>query len=104
MPLYRKLKSELEKNKTMLDAVDAIKSQLEKSDIPLGIHHKLNNIPKYYIKKYNVQGLYHFEMPDSHRLFYTVRRSKDGKEALLLELLNHDEYNKRFDYYKKKSH
>ncbi|WP_268541158.1 hypothetical protein [Candidatus Nitrosotenuis cloacae] len=64
----------------MLEAIDAIKSQLERSDIPLGIHHKLKNIPKYYTRRYNVQVLYHFEMPYSHRLFYTIRRSKDERK------------------------
>ncbi|WKT57754.1 hypothetical protein QVH35_10650 [Candidatus Nitrosotenuis chungbukensis] len=64
-----------------------------------------DTIPKYYITKYNIQLLYHFDMPDGHRLIYTVRRSlPDGKEALFLELLSHDEYNKRFGYFKKKSH
>lgn len=43
-------------------------------------------------------------MPDGYRLMYTVRRALDGKEALFLELLSHDEYNKLFGYFKKKSH
>jgi hypothetical protein len=105
VPTYTRLKANKQKNKAMLEAVNNVKRQLENSDRPLGVHHKRDTIPKYYITKYNLQLLYHFDMPDSHRLIYTVRRSlPDGKEALFLELLSHDEYNKRFGYFKKKSH
>lgn len=89
----------------MLDAIDSIKQQLERSDRPLGIHHTNTNIPKYYKTRYELQVLYHFEMPEDHRLMYTIRKSPSGgKEALLLELITHKEYNKRFGYFKKKSH
>ena len=90
----------------MLDAIDSVKQQLERSDRPLGIHHKNVNIPKYYKTRYGLQVLYHFEMPEDHRLMYTIRKSPSGggKEVLLLELITHNEYNKRFGYFKKKSH
>jgi hypothetical protein len=105
LPLYNQLKADPITNKAMLDAIDNTKRQLEKSDRPLGIHHKFNNIPPYYKTRYKIQVLYHFEMPDNHRLMYTIRRSSDGnKEALFLEFLSHDKYNKRFGYFKKKSH
>ena len=37
---------------------------------------------------------------------YTIRRSPDdgNKEAMLLELVSHDVYNKRFGYFKRESH
>lgn len=105
VPTYAQLKANKQKNKAMLEAINNVKHQLENSDMPLGAHHKRDTIPKYYITKYNLQLLYHFDMPNGHRLIYTVRRSlPDGKEALFLELLSHDEYNKRFGYFKKKSH
>lgn len=90
----------------MLDAIDSVKQKLEKSDQPLGIHHKNMNIPEYYKKRYDLQVLYHFEMPEDHRLMYTIRKSPSGggKEALFLELITHNEYNKRFGYFKKRSH
>lgn len=86
----------------MLNAIDNIKQQLEKSDRPLGTHHKNENIPKYYKTRYSLQALYHFDMPNYRRLMYTIRKSPSGggKEALFLELLSHDEYNKRFGYFK----
>lgn len=90
----------------MLDAIDNVMQQLERSDKPLGVHHKKKQIPQYYRMRYTLQTLYHFDMPGSHRLMYTVRRSPvDAKiEAMFLELLTHEQYNKRFGYFKKKSH
>jgi hypothetical protein len=98
------LKSNPKKNKSLLDAIGDVKQQLSRSDQPLGIHHKHANMPESYTVRYGLQSLYHFELPDDHRLMYTVRKSVNGKEALFLQLLTHDEYNKLFGYFKKKSH
>ena len=45
-------------------------------------------------------------MPEDYRLMYTIRKSHEigDLEALFLELLSHDEYNKLFGYFRKKSH
>lgn len=104
LPVYTKLKNNPQKNKAILDAINNVKQQLENSNHPTGVHHKKDNIPQSYIKKYNLQVLYHFDMPGDNRLMYTVRRALDGKETLFLELLTHDQYNKLFGYFKKKSH
>ena len=106
MPLYNKLEAEPQKNKVMLEAINNVKQQLENSDQPLGAHHKKENMPRLYMKRYDLQSLYHFDMPGDYRLMYTVRRSPIDalKEALFLELLTHDKYNKMFGYFKKKSH
>lgn len=90
----------------MLDAIENVKQQLERSPRPLGIHHKYANIPEEYKTRYGLQVLYHFEMPEDYRLMYTIRKSLvvPDLEALFLELLSHDEYNKLFGYFKKKSH
>lgn len=106
LPVYNKLSADEQKNKAMLDAIKNIKQQLEQSNQPLGIHHQRNTIPTCYVARFSLQALYHFEMPKHYRLMYTIRRSQSGrgKEALLLKLISHDEYNKQFGYFKKKSH
>jgi len=90
----------------MLEAIENVKHQLECSPRPIGIHHKYTNIPREYKKKYGLHILYHFEMPEDHRLMYTIRKSPviGDLEALFLELLSHDEYNKLFGYFKKRPH
>lgn len=106
LPMYTRLKSQSQTNKAILEAINNVKQQLERSDKPLGVHHKKKQIPQCYKTRYNLQILYHFDMPNFHRLMYTVRRSpEDGEiEAIFLELLTHEQYNKRFGYFKKKSH
>ena len=104
-PMYISLKQNPRSNKATLDALQTIISDLKKSNKPLGIHHKLKTVPKDYRKKYDLQSLYHFEMPHSNRLMYTVRRGPyGGKQALFLHLLDHNEYNKVLHLFKKKSH
>lgn len=104
--MYNLLKANRQKNKAMLEAIENIQQQLENSDRPLGIYHMSANIPQKYKTRYNLSTLYHFEMPDNRRLMYSVRNSPhDGnKEAMFLELITHDEYNKLFGYFKKRSH
>jgi hypothetical protein len=106
LPRYNVLKGNPNKNKAMLEAIENVKYQLERSTRPLGIHHKYSNIPKEYKKRYGLQILYHFEMPEDYRLMYTIRKSptEGDLEALFLELLDHDGYNKLFGYFKKKTH
>ena len=97
MPVYNNLK-----DRPLLDAIEFVKNNL-KNDIPVGNQFRKKEIPKYYKKKYNVQILFRFEMPHSYRLIYTIMTFADHvRGALLIELLTHDEYNKRFGYYKKR--
>ena len=104
LPVYRALKENPDKNRTVLDTVDDRINSLKGSNQPLGIHHRFQTIPKTYARKYSLQSLYHFELPADYRLMYTVRRGQNGKEALLLQILTHDQYNKILGYFKKKSH
>lgn len=103
MPRYNLLKVNPKKNKAILEAIENVKLQLERSTRPLGIHHKYTNIPKECKKRYGLQILYHFEMPEDRRLMYTIRKSptEGDLEVSFLELLSHDEYNKLFGYFKK---
>lgn len=106
MPRYSLLKVNPNKNKAMLEAIENVKRQLERSPRSLRIHHRYTNIPKKYKKRYGLQILYHFEMPEDYKLMYTIRKSPTmgDLEVLFLELLTHDDYNKLFGYFKKRSH
>ena len=106
LPRYQMLKASPGQNKAVLQAIEDIKQKLEESSRPLGIHHRYDNIPIKYIQRYGLQNLYHFEMPANFRLMYTVRKSprESELEALFLQLISHDDYNKLFGYFKKKSY
>jgi len=85
-------------------AVQDVIQSLKNDSLP-GEHVKRNQIPKYYIKRHGVQILYRIALPQHWRLIYTLLtlKKKEKPKAFLLELIDHDKYNKRFGYFKKKS-
>jgi mRNA-degrading endonuclease RelE of RelBE toxin-antitoxin system len=59
-------------------------------------------IPKEYIIKYKTSNLFRVELPCFWRMLYTLT-SKEQIEiiAFVLDVLNHNEYNKKFGYEKR---
>ncbi len=55
-------------------------------------------IPKVYIKKYNIDNLLWYPLPDGWRMVYSVITDKIEVVALILEYFSHKEYEKRFSY------
>ena len=80
--------------------------QVLKNDKIVGEHVKRHQIPAYYVIRHKLQVLYVVDLPNYWRLTYTFQTFKDGEkpQALILELMDHVQYNKRFGYFKKKSH
>lgn len=91
-------------NGPIKNAVDEIIRSL-KNDLIVGEHVKHGQIPQYYKHRHNVQSLYRVGLPQHWRLIYTLQTFTQGERpnALLLELMNHDLYNKKFGYFKKRS-
>lgn len=91
-------------NGPIKNAVNDIIQSL-KDDLITGEHVRHYQIPQYYKRRHNVQSLYRVELPQHWRLIYTLQTFTQGERpvALLLELMNHDLYNKRFGYFKKRS-
>lgn len=79
--------------------------QALKNDSIVGEHVLRSQIPQYYIQRHNVQTLYRVALPKQWRLIYTFHTFNEGQKpkVLLLELVDHDKYNKRFGYFKKSS-
>ena len=57
-----------------------------------------DRIPDYYINKYGVNNLYRYRFPGGFRGIYTILRPPDEINGWILDLLDHDEYDKRFGY------
>ena len=56
-------------------------------------------IPKDYVKKYGVDNLWKYDLPDGWRLVYSITTpSKIEIVSVILEWLNHPDYEKRFNY------
>lgn len=86
------------------DAVDGAIASLKK-DLLVGEHIRHAQIPRYYKQRHNVQVLYRIALPQYWRLIYTLQTFAEGEKptAMLLELMDHDTYNKRFGYFKRRS-
>ena len=57
-----------------------------------------DRIPKVYLVKYGIHNLYHYNHPESYRLSYSILNEGNGSFPLVIDLLNHHDYNKIFGY------
>jgi len=54
--------------------------------------------PKVYVRKYGVKNLYKYNLDRSKRLIYTLVADESGIIVVIIEILNHKDYEKRFGY------
>jgi hypothetical protein len=54
--------------------------------------------PKYYVQKYGVNNLYKFNLNSRTRLVYTLVADESGVAVVVLEIMDHKRYEKRFGY------
>lgn len=57
--------------------------------------------PKEYAKKFSIDNLRKYDLPDGWRLTYTLRGSSVEILSVILEWFSHREYEKRFNYHVK---
>lgn len=56
-------------------------------------------IPNYYIKKYNLDNLYWYPLPNAWRLVYSLATTNTVKIlAIIIEYFDHKNYERRFGY------
>ena len=74
-------------------AIDELKNN------PLcGIRIPSNLIPKEYIQKFEITNLYKYNLPDAWRLLYTLIGNEVKIVSMIIEWLNHKNYERRFNY------
>ncbi|MFA6530432.1 MAG: hypothetical protein WCT31_01785 [Candidatus Micrarchaeia archaeon] len=54
--------------------------------------------PKEYQKKYGIDNLWKYDLPNAWRLIYTIKADQVTILAIVLEWFNHKEYERRFGY------
>ena len=54
--------------------------------------------PKEYAKKYRINNLRKYDLPNGWRLIYTLRASEIEIISVLLEWFNHNDYERKFHY------
>ncbi len=55
-------------------------------------------IPKEYVKRYNINNLYKYDLPNAWRLLYSLGREGIEIIAIILEWCSHKEYERIFKY------
>jgi len=69
-----------------------------KEDCFCGIQIPKKLIPKEYFKKYNIKNLWKYNLPNAFRLLYSIESNEIIVLAIILEWMNHKEYERKFKY------
>ena len=99
------ISDELEKDFYSLKEGDFLKKAITRAIKDLkenafcGIHVPKRLIPKEYIRKYKINNLWKYDLPNAWRLMYTVTPDNEVEIiSAILEWFNYKEYEKRFNY------
>ena len=82
-----------ELKKSIENAFDNIKENLF-----CGIQIPKRLIPKVYIKKFNIKNVWKYNLPNAWRLIYSIEGGKTTILTIILEWLDHKEYERKFSY------
>jgi len=69
-----------------------------KKDPFCGSRIQSNLWPKEYIKKYGINNLWKYDLPDGWRLIYTVKGNELEIISIIIEWFSHKIYEKKFKY------
>jgi len=83
--------------------LNSIKQKIEflRDNPEYGFHIEKKKIPKDYIQRYDVNNLWKVNLSSGWRMIYTIRGNEVEIISLVLDILNHKDYDKKFDYRKK---
>ncbi len=107
---YKKLNAtvgqQIKEGKNNTEEIQLLKSIKQKTDFVKANPFYGNNIPKKlipkeYIIKYKVKNLWRVELIHYWRMLYTIKGDQIEIICFILDIIDHDEYNKKFGYSKK---
>ena len=96
-----KIKKELEKLKEKdTNFYEHIANALRniQEDPVCGIKISQKLIPKEWIKRFGINNLYKYNLPNAWRLFYSLIGNEVELIAIVLRFMNHKEYERMFHY------
>ena len=92
-----KLKESKTEDKKLSEWINRALDDLEENAF-CGIQVAKRLIPKVYIKKYGIDNLWKYDMPKGWRLIYSVANNEVNVLSIILEWMDHKDYEKRFGY------
>ena len=84
-------------NKKLLNGLNKAFDDLAE-DAFCGIQIAKRLIPKEYIKKYKIDNLWKYNLPEGWRLLYSVARDEVIVISIILEWMKHKDYEKKMKY------
>ena len=100
--VYNDLNSKADKTKIERSIFNSIKKKVEliKMNPHYGDPVAKDLIPKEYRIKYGVTNLFHVELSSFWRMLYTLTNDETEVEiiAFVLDIMDHNDYNKKFGY------
>lgn len=94
---YEKLKDSKTEDKNLYKWISRAIDYLE-GDAFCGIQIPKRLIPRVYIKKYDIDNLWKYDLPRGWRLMYSVAKGEILIISIIIEWMAHKEYEKRFKY------
>ena len=94
---FTKFYKHLEKNNPLKHRLDDAMDLLKKNP-NAGNRIKTNLWPAKYIKKYDINNLYRYSMGSNWRLIYTILGETASINCVILEALDHKNYDTLFGY------
>ena len=88
------------KDITLLEAINRVFDIIINNPF-YGENAKKDLIPKEYRQKYDAENLFIADLPDYWRMIYTLESDEIEIIAFVLDIIDHDEYNKKFGFRKR---
>ena len=88
------------KDITLLNAINRIFDIIVNNPF-YGENAKKGLIPKEYMQKYDASNLFIVDLPDYWRMIYTLESDEIEIIAFVLDIIDHDQYNKKFKFRKR---
>jgi len=92
-----KLKESKTEDKKLHEWINRALDDLEENSF-CGIQIPKKLIPEEYIKKYGIDNLWKYDLPRGWRLIYSVANNEVNVLSIILEWMDHQNYERRFNY------
>ena len=94
---FEKLRESKTKDKKLYEWINRALDDLEENAF-CGIQIPKKLIPKVYIEKYEIDNLWKYDLPKGWRLIYSVANGEVCVLSIILEWMDHKNYERRFNY------
>jgi len=92
-----KLKDSKTEDKKLYEWINRAMDDLEENAF-CGIQIQKRLIPKVYLDKYRIDNLWKYDMLRGWRLIYSITNDEVNVLSIILEWMDHKDYEKRFNY------